>query len=83
MASSERDLLRGRLQRLQDLKQWVELRGTNGREQRRKDAVQVAIARVQAAIDALEVAGRRMKRGTLHHRRTTGPAGYAGGGPAW
>jgi len=56
MASSERDLLRGRLLRLQDLKHWVEFRGTNGREQRRKDAVQVAIACVQAAIDALEVA---------------------------
>jgi hypothetical protein len=59
MSSSERELLRSRLAWLQELKRWtVELGGTDGREQIRGDAIQVAIEHVQAAIDALEVASR-------------------------
>ena len=59
MASSERELLRNRIAWLQELKRWtVELGATDGREQIRVEAIQVAIEHVQAAIDALEVASR-------------------------
>jgi hypothetical protein len=59
MSASERELLLGRLERLQELKRWtVELGGTDGREQLRGEAIQVAIDHVQAAVDALEVASR-------------------------
>jgi len=59
MSSSERGLLLGRLGRLQGLKRWtIELGGTDGREQLRGEAIQVAVEHIQAAIDALEVARR-------------------------
>jgi hypothetical protein len=59
MASSERELLRNRIAWLQELKRCtVELGATDGREQLRADAIQVAIEHVQAAVDALDVASR-------------------------
>jgi hypothetical protein len=60
MSSSECELLRNRLAWLQELKRWtVELGGTDGREQLRADAIQVAIEHVQLAVDALDVASRQ------------------------
>jgi hypothetical protein len=55
-ASTERELLMDRLERLQDLKRRIDT--SDLRERTRADAVQVAIDHVQAAIDALELASR-------------------------
>jgi hypothetical protein len=55
LAGEEYGLLRERLARLRALKRLIG-QSTDGAEQIRDDAVQVAIEHVQAAIDALEVA---------------------------
>ena len=58
-ASVLREELANRLPRLQQLERWIKgSAGADNRERVRADAVAVAIEHLQAAMDALELAGK-------------------------